>query len=294
MMNTQEYVHGNVELNERMRPLTRGLWGALVILTLAVWIKAVMITYPVWFDFNPEDKAVLQQIGLSGAFIGNCMFALEIIWALTLFGVAILLFLQKSNDLEGVLLSAALITLVPGGSAGNELMRNPQAWGWPAMFLDSIGVIIFLLAIYRFPDGRFVPKWLQRLILFLIGFGILSFMVNGIAWSQGEASPLHNAVAMIQVIGGILFAGIGIYAQIYRYKKIANDIQRKQIKMWLTGIITALMAFTVYNVWHVLLFPALGLPLSVFWSTFLVFELIYTLGFLALPLSLSFSVLKYS
>src|SRR5512145_923832 len=137
MMNTQEYVHGNVELNERMRPLTRGLWGALVILTLAVWIKAVMITYPVWFDFNPEDKAVLQQIGLSGAFIGNCMFALEIIWALTLFGVAILLFLQKSNDLEGVLLSAALITLVPGGSAGNELMRNPQAWSWPAMFLDS-------------------------------------------------------------------------------------------------------------------------------------------------------------
>lgn len=293
MLNDQAQIHENIQLSGRVLNLARILWGAVFVFTLVLWNKAVQITYPIWFDFMPEDEVVIQQIGLSSKLIGNCMFALEIVWALALFGMAILLFLRKADELERILLSAALVTLVPGGSAGNELMRSAQAWSWPAMFLDSLGFVIFLLAIYCFPDGRFIPGWLRRLTPLLLAWGILSFTVNGVAWAQGEASPLYNAVAVIQVIGGILFAGIGIYAQNFRYKKSATDVQRRQIKIWLAGIATALVAFAGYNIWHVLLFPSLGLSLSVFWSTFLFFELIYTLGFLSLPLSLSLSLLKY-
>lgn len=266
-------------------------WGLIVLLTLITWVKAVQIAYPAWFEIEASDEQALQKLGLTIEFVANYLLVLEIFWAAALFGMGVTVFWKKSTGYFSILLSLVIITLVPGGTAGNALMQSQEALGWVARFIDSFGMVIAMIALFTFPTGNCVPSWTRWLIPVVIVVGLLSFTLNLVGALRGNSQPLWDAMVALQTGASLIFGCLGLYAQIYRYRKAATPRQQKQIRCWIWGFVIGATTFIGCNLWGMVIFPILDLPLTTFWVTFFGVELLYTLGFLTLAGGLTLGIL---
>ncbi len=83
-----------------------------------------------------------------------------------------------------------------------------------------------------FPSGAFVPTWTRWVFALTIPWNVLLIFV-----------PVYNSVAISQQPGlfvayttlWICFMGVGIYAQIYRYRRVAGLAERQQTRWVLYG-----------------------------------------------------------
>jgi hypothetical protein len=136
----------------------------------------------------------------------------------------------------------------------------------------------FFLWLYLFPDGRAVP----RRLIWLLGPALIAFEVIFLVFildsvvrppaflSQAAASLAPLGAALI----GILFTAV-LSAQIYRYLRVSGPVERVQTRWFLFGLVVAFVPLTIVE----MVYP---LPAE-----------LDQLFFLALPLGIGFSVLRY-
>src|SRR5436309_15204954 len=118
----------------------------------------------------------------------------------------------------------------------------------PIHFLDFLGPVLFLLVFSLFPDGRFLPRWTRWLVVALsITYVPPAFFPN---------SPFSGLFSKLFVLGVSTFL---VVAQLYRYRRISNAIQRQQTK-WLVFALT--LGLVVFIVWYLpaMIFPSSGVP----------------------------------
>lgn len=134
------------------------------------------------------------------------------------FLVALVLFWKRSDDWVALLLSASLTaSLVEGGVPASGVL------GWTATALYALATALFLPLPFIFPDGHFAPRWTRWATLPLTTL-VLVAMLGGeaLAWLSG---------------GGILgWAVLAIAAMVYRYRKLATNVERTQIRWALLGL----------------------------------------------------------
>jgi hypothetical protein len=131
------------------------------------------------------------------------------------------------------------------------------------------GKFLFLILLFVFPDGRFVPRWTRLLGAAAIPAAVL------VDLSQELSKARLGLTALIWS----LFWGVGLYAQVYRYRHVSGPVQRQQTK-WvalafglivlflLLGVVVPYVAIDAANAWFVWALPALAavfplLPASV-------------------------------
>jgi len=132
---------------------------------------------------------------------------------------------RKPNDRMALLFALVMGTCPVNLSNAPMALANTYPAFWLFAKLIEFGAAGFLPFFYLFPNGQFVPRWSRWLML-------PNFLIVGLAVflpvSQIPGTPtatLTEAWVVIAAVTTFLFQG-------YRYRYVANPIQRQQIK-WL-------------------------------------------------------------
>ena len=90
-----------------------------------------------------------------------------------------------------------------------------------------------------FPNGKFIPRWTRWLLLVSIPWNFVGFLLPALnSWEDDFFS------ITILLLTWLLLPGFGLYAQIYRYRKVSTPDERQQTKWVLFGF----ALWTVYIV----------------------------------------------
>ena len=199
------------------------------------------------------------------------------------------LFLRKSDD-RMVLFASMMVATLPevNGPLPFMLMVRQSAWEWVYHSVGVVALSCFLIFPLIFPTGRFVPRWTRWMVLFDIAFAVVvTLFQNSISESPGAGKLVRDCV--------VISLATGIYAQLYRYFRVASLVERQQLK-WVivglagfisTGVVVLLPLDALLTARAASMDPARALVLSVIPDTF--FQVIL----LFIPVSIAISVLRY-
>ncbi len=136
---------------------------------------------------------------------------------------------RKPNDRLALLFALVIGTCPVNLSNAPMALANTYPDFWLFAKVIEFGAAGFLPFFYLFPNGQFVPRWGRWLIL-------PNFLIAGLAVflpvSQISGTPIATLTggwAVIAAVTTFLFQG-------YRYRYVANPVQRQQIKWLVYGL----------------------------------------------------------
>jgi hypothetical protein len=293
--------HPLAELNQRDYGLTiaRIAWLVITCLTLGLLIAGI----PGCFMqlASTVDKRSLLELGLPADFYAGGIIVLSLIFVLAHLVMAVVIIWRRPGEWMALFVCFALVT--NGAMIPLSLMYAPGFGSPLAQFLvhgvTFIALVSGIILLYLFPDGRFVPPWTR---LFALIWAILTFL----AFWPSSALSLPTWPIWLQLLTLLVWPGIGLFAQLYRYRHVSSLIQRQQTKWAMLGLTAAALGPLVYFLPFVIL-PSLNGPLipnilyqrvgaSLFTFSFLLrLTGLTALTFVLLlfPLTLAIAVLRY-
>jgi hypothetical protein len=133
--------------------------------------------------------------------------------------------------------------------------------------------LTLLVLLLIFPDGKFVPRWTSfTLVLPLLVLRIEPF-----------------ELAILAFVG---YTGIVIYAQIYRYRRVSNPLQRQQTKWIVFGLMSIVALMGVWLFATVTFPPAQPTVVRAYFVAFGTPVLILSVGLL-FPICVTIAILRY-
>jgi hypothetical protein len=158
---------------------------------------------------------------------------------------------------------------------------------YPALFtvneiLTSIGVLLFMMIFYLFPDGRFSPRWLG----YFVAVSSIIILLPPFLPGDGPRSASGNMIVTAVGIGNVV---VGFLSQLYRYRRVSNAVQRQQTKWVLlgfSGFFATAMFWTIFAEFSSL--PP-GRPKLLFGFT----ALLQAIGLGFFPISVVIAMMRY-
>jgi signal transduction histidine kinase len=275
-------------------------WLVAARFSLLAFIALALVLYvvgtPVYFDqlhtlhtactyecLTPNVLHKLHMLSISITTYAVYWVMVNLLFALVYFMVAALIFWRRSDDRIGLLASFFLVALgasfpdIPGMLASvHPLWRLPVAFVG-AFELPSLAVFFFL-----FPNGRFVPRWTRWVACgFAVVCGLRIFFPDSL-FDITRLPRLFMLPIILAVFGSMLFA------QIHRYRRVSNTLERQQTKWVVFGATIALLGFLLLgflpplfiNIDQVALLPSIFLVTSIY------------LILLLIPLSIASAILR--
>jgi hypothetical protein len=255
------------------------LWGRWLLAARASWVAVAtltlgLVTTGLVVAFNrpdlirpPSVRAALQQAGVPDE--AAIVVAFIVPLAATA-AIALLIFWRRSDDWAAVLFSFMLVMGCSIPIRSELALERAVPWlELPIRFVWVLANFLFLILLFVFPDGRFVPRWTRLLGAAAIPAAVL------VDLSQELSKARLGLTALIWS----LFWGVGLAAQIYRYRHVSGPVQRQQTK-WvalafglivlflLLGVVIPFVVLDAASGWFVWALPALAalfplLPASV-------------------------------
>jgi len=277
----------------------------LSILTLSVFIASIPVyltqlqmlcrsTSCLPGQLTPDTAQTLQPFGLSVGIYAALSVALIVVTVLMWFTVAAVIIWRKSDDWMALLAALMLITLSVASTSAIISPLENSSLPWPLLThgVDFISTISFCLVFSLFPDGRFVPRWMGwYAVVSSVGYLIYSFFLDPLDASDDIAAlgalPIALRVLIVLMVFGILL--IPVLAQIYRYLRVSDPVQRQQTKWIIFGIAVAVVGY-FGGYLPTLIFPSASTPTSVYP---LLLNPALTCILLLIPLSIGFAMLRY-
>jgi hypothetical protein len=147
--------------------------------------------------------------------------------------VGAVIFWRNSQDKMAVFSAFILVTygmyVVPSVDA---LAAASPVWRLPSQLLQAMGVWASLITLFVFPSWRFVPSWTPWLAA---GWSILT-----LAWLLFPDVPFNPSDPYSMSPGWRLMIAawylVGVCAQIYRYARVSDPVERQQTKWVVYGI----------------------------------------------------------
>jgi DNA-binding CsgD family transcriptional regulator len=250
---------GSGDVTKRRLAAARILWLGLALLGLGILIGTFIANRAATAPGEPVLFAALD----AALALGYLTAALAIFW-------------RRSDDPIALLFSAMLLTL----GVTNAVITNHPDPGPTLRAFEILTDFLSLLVLYIFPDGRFVPRWTRvSLALWLV-----YLVANQIGLLPGVAT---------EDLVDLAFWATGIAAMAHRYRRVATETGRQQIKwIFLGGAATILVVYAVNLARFAL--PLLFGPSAPVED---VYQVVYmvgrTLGLLILPAAVAIAVLRY-
>ena len=169
-------------------------------------------------------RAGLADAGISIGFYATYRLALEICFAVVCLALAAVIFWHRSGERMAVFV-ALLLVLLGTTSWGTIAALSP----WISESLGVVGKVSLFLFFYLFPDGRFVPHWTRYLAVALgVGAVVEIFFPQTPLAASNWPVPLF----LLFMLGWLL---TGVFAQVYRYRRVSGPERRQQIRWALFG-----------------------------------------------------------
>jgi signal transduction histidine kinase len=269
--------------------LARVGWWPLAALAAGVFILSLP-AYILNLGKGPPD--VVAGIGSSSGFV----FVIDVLSglasvgvALISFGLAILLFRRKPG--EEMALFASFYLLVFGVLLAGPLEELEAFWPGTYQLAMKAEALVMpawsVWLLFLFPSGRFVPAWTRWLALACIPLAPLALLVLPARGSLESPGPVTQFGAAIWAAFGLL----GVYAQIYRYRRASDPLQRQQTKWVVLGLTAWIVVLTLVTVlWFLRQLIPPGEPIP-WWAS--VSELVWFLSLSLLPATLTVAVMRY-
>lgn len=224
----------------------------------------------------------LAHAGLPDNFYVVYFLGLESILAIAFALTGGLIALQRSATWVTIFTAVTLllfgVTLPPLLHATVVIQHD---FSLPLRCLHAIGLALFIIFFYIFPDGRFVPRWTGYLTVVLIVWSLLwPFYppANPYKWSHG-----------IPFLVLLFWFSTGVFAQIYRYIRVSSSIERQQTKWVVYGLTIAVLGdFVTHSPWTIF-----HLQTGPDWLFSLAHHPLFVLSQLMVPLSIGFSIFRY-
>jgi hypothetical protein len=276
-----------------------GLWLHLARVGWLVAVLAILVTFivalPVRMEQIRQDPyqltPILSQLGLDITFFilyGNI---LEIILSLACLSIAVVIFWRKSDDWLGLLVSLGLVSFLALLPPITALAEANLAWRIPVFLLRISSLVAVLAIFYLFPDGRFVPGWSRYLLIFFSLSSPFWLLFPGLALPAAPADI--QSVPQAMMIGWVILAlSSGFFAQLYRYRRVSDSVERQQTKWVVFGFAGVVLGLSV-SALPVILFPSLlepGMPNFIYLMLAIPAALF---GWFLFPLTLGISILRY-
>ncbi len=259
----------------------------------AAWVLVVMyIFYTFAVGLSLTDAMhtnLLRQIarvGLNLLTFSAIDVISDIYILLGYFGLAVMLFIRRSDDWFAIFLSVMIMTFsVSVTSIGNNLAASEKFGALASPILMAGQASIVLLG-WLYPDGRFNPRWLKYLTPFL-ALTMIVFYWPGSPISREFASlPLFLVASLFWYLGTVV-------VMVSRYHNAATSSQRQHIRMVFIGMMGPLAWFILFNGSY-LLFPSLQDQTAFAGIIFLVVMRFLSIGlFLLFPLALTIAIARY-
>jgi hypothetical protein len=220
--------HPSPTLRGRWLLLARAAWMAVAVAALGAFVAAVPARYAQLAHPTEAVRTALAELGLSASTYAFYNVALDTLFVSVFAMIGIVIFWRRSDDAIALLVATMLVVW----GARNELfVGTPSAIeGTLGSTLTFVGYVAWMLFFYLFPSGRFVPRWTRWLALCWVVFlGLWNFTPYGpLTWP-----PLLFNAAIVVLWGSFPVA------QVYRYARVSDPIQRQQTKWVVFGVAVA-------------------------------------------------------
>jgi hypothetical protein len=239
---------------------------------------------------RPDQVEALETLGLSldgYGWLGAIQMGIPTLVYLL---IAAGLFWQKSDDWMVLFVSFMVATFpLQDMPLPFTLVVRQPAWEWVFVPASSVALSCFLIFPLVFPTGRFVPRWTRWMALYVMAGATITILFRNTIMDTPRARNLLVGVYLL-----VSFS-TGVYAQLFRYFRVASPAERQQLKWVIVGLAGfASTTFAVVIPLDSLLAspamsadPARALVLSVIPDT------LFRATSLFIPLSITISVLRY-
>ena len=232
---------------------------------------------------SAEIQSALTALGISPQILAGVLFSTSLFALLCFWGVGAVLFWRKFNSWIGPL-SAFVLT----GTAVGFAMLIWEPAGLPPwiQFLFSLNAALiwptFFMVLYLFPDGKFVPRFAR----FLAPIPYVLFLAALISEAyKEEAPPWVMWVVLLIALGGAA-------SQVYRYIKVSDAGQRRQIK-WVVYAVGIFVLLLVQGELTPILVPSLNSKTpAAFLNRMIWNDIVGMLVATLIPLSIGISILR--
>jgi hypothetical protein len=211
----------------------------------------------------------------------------EILSTFVFAAVAAIICWRKSGDRVALFTSLALLLF--GVSTSNILTALPvQAtlWTLPVNIVNFLSYVGFAGFFLVFPDGRFIPRWTRWIALVWIIVTIPSVIFPGSRLDLNTWPPVASLATQSCVLG------VGIWAQIYRYRHVATRMQQVQTKWVVFGAAAAIVTAVGLNL-ALLPFSPLTKPSVSLTIAYLVVTSITRVAFLIIPITIGIAIVRH-
>jgi hypothetical protein len=213
--------------------LARLAWVAVAGLTLGLFVAGVPTRYAELLNIAERNQRVLAALGSSGAFYAGYFTTLDLAIVLAHVLLAALIFWRRSNDAMALLAALTLVTMPL--AVVKAVVPSAGALGVLTDGVIYVGLVCSMGLLYVFPNGRFTPRW-------TLGPAIVWAIVTlpAVFWPSSRAS-FASWPAPLPFLVLLAWAGSGLYAQIYRYRRVSDPVQRQQTKWAALGLVGAIL-----------------------------------------------------
>ncbi|MGH3147650.1 MAG: hypothetical protein ACRDTR_17800 [Rubrobacter sp.] len=224
-------------LRGRLLTLARAGWMLVALTTIGMFGASVPVRYAQLADASGEVRTGLAEIGLSAAGYALYNVALDVAFVSVFAAVAGLIFWRRSDDPMALLVATMLVLW---GPLNGLLVQSPQAIEGVHPVLDAtlgttlpfVGYMTWMLFFYLFPSGRFVPRWTRWLAVCWVLF-------SG-SWIFTSFGPPSWPPALFTGVVLVLWGSFAV-AQIYRYARVSDPVQRLQTRWVVFGVVVAVV-----------------------------------------------------
>ncbi len=235
-------------------------------------------------QLSVRSLPVLDSVGWSVHELVILLIAIDIFTVVTFSTCAIVIFVRKPNDPFTIFVTIMLVVFgtatFTGGMRGIAF-AYPQI-EWLTQTIELIGSVAILAFFFVFPNGRFTPGW--TLVIFI---GWFLFEIPRYYFPSSSLILHSNAVLYNLLFFGFFLSGVA--AQVYRYIRVSNAIERQQTKWVLYGLTIGMGAYLVLRSLSLLVSDPRGSDLLL--SLGLVIA--GTFFILLIPISITIAVIRY-
>ena len=235
---------------ERWLFLARVGWLGVVVLALGLFFGSIPEQYHSLINFDDPDlapgtvRANLEAAGISTGFYAMYLLLLNVPSAMVWAGVGVVIFWRRSDNWMALLTSLFLIlfgtfSLNDGPKA---LADHYPAVGLPVHLLQLFGTVSLAFFLYLFPNGRFVPRWARWVILIWIAHEVAYYLFPDSVLNTDRSFPLLDIVLLSA------FTCIALGAQVYRYMRMSNPVEREQSRWVVFGLVAGGLGAVAFNV----------------------------------------------
>ena len=188
------------------------------------------------------DLATQLDMALAHVFANNQFLANDIVLyvafaqLVAFLAVGLLLFWRRSDDWLAILASIMCISVGVGFSP--NLMFLPflrPEWRHLATIQQILTFGTLVIFLFVFPNGRFAPRWGRTVAV--------AWTIYAATWLFFPQLNPHQTSSSLALFFFMGVAFVGLIAQVYRYHRVSNPVERQQSKWVMAGFLTTHICF---------------------------------------------------